>query len=174
MGLTSPALRALGPNRTLVLLDGQRSVPSAMTGEVDTSTFPQLLVNRVEVVTGGASAAYGSDAVAGVINYVLDKEFTGFKSEVGAGVSKYGDDENWKADLARGFPFADGRGHALLSGEFYETDGISDIGMGRGPSATGSTTRTCAWRTRTTQRPMDSRSTLFAPTLATHVRSKVV
>jgi outer membrane cobalamin receptor len=67
-------LRALGTNRTLVLFDGQRSVVSAATGVVDVNTFPQTLIERVEVVTGGASSQYGSDAVGGVVNFMLDKD----------------------------------------------------------------------------------------------------
>ncbi|HMO83356.1 MAG TPA: TonB-dependent receptor plug domain-containing protein, partial [Lacipirellulaceae bacterium] len=76
-GISALNLRALGTGRTLVLLDGQRSVVSAATGQVDTNTFPQSLISRVEVVTGGASSAYGSDAVGGVVNFILEKTYTG-------------------------------------------------------------------------------------------------
>ena len=123
-GIAGVALRSLGGNRTLVLLDGQRSVPAVSTGVVDTNNFPQQLIARVETVTGGASAVYGSDAVAGVVNFVLDRKFTGFKAELSGGSTTYGDGKNWKVALARGVPFADGRGHLLLSGEAVDDDGI--------------------------------------------------
>ena len=84
-------LRSLGTGRTLVLIDGQRSVNSILTGGVDINTFPQQLVSRVDVVTGGASAVYGSDAVSGVVNFVLDKTYTGIKAEASGGVTSYGD-----------------------------------------------------------------------------------
>jgi iron complex outermembrane receptor protein len=72
-GLSSFSLRGLGTIRTLTLLDGQRVVPANITGVPDISLFPQLLVQRVDVVTGGASASYGSDAVGGVVNFITDK-----------------------------------------------------------------------------------------------------
>jgi len=76
-GINALNLRNLGAVRSLVLLDGRRITPSAITGIVDINTIPQQLVKRVDVVTGGASAQYGSDAVAGVTNFVLDKTYTG-------------------------------------------------------------------------------------------------
>jgi len=72
-------LRSFGAQRTLVLLDGQRVVASNTNGTVNVDTLPQLLVQRVDVVTGGASAVYGSDAVSGVVNFILNKKFDGFK-----------------------------------------------------------------------------------------------
>ena len=123
-GLAALNLRALGSTRTLVLLDGQRSVPSAVTGQVDVNNMPQALVSRVDVVTGGASAAYGSDALSGVVNFVLDKTYTGIKGLVEGGVTTYGDDRSWKINLTAGVPFAGGRGHFLINGEANHTDGI--------------------------------------------------
>ena len=116
-GVNTLNLRSLGANRTLVLLDGQRSVGSTLTGNVDINTFPQQLIQRVEVVTGGASAVYGSDAVSGVANFVLDKQYTGVKGEISGGVTSYGDGKNYKIALSAGFGFGGGRGHVLLSGE---------------------------------------------------------
>lgn len=110
-------LRSLGNVRTLVLMDGQRVAPSSQTGIVDVNLLPTNLVSRVDIVTGGASAAYGSDAVAGVVNFVLDKNFTGFKGNFNYGQSwKYGDGGTFAGDLAAGFRFAGDRGHVLLSG----------------------------------------------------------
>ena len=118
------SLRNLGPQRTLVLLDGRRFVASTDSGATDINTLPQNLIQRVDVVTGGASAAYGSDAVSGVVNFVLDSKFTGWKSNVQAGTSTYGDADSVKASIAHGRDFADGRGHLLFSGEYYDSDGI--------------------------------------------------
>ena len=116
-------LRQLGVLRTLVLLDGQRMVGSTFDNAVDINTFPQSLVQRVDVVTGGASAVYGSDAVAGVVNFVLDKEFTGVKGEVSGGMTRYYDDEDYKISLTGGFGFAGGRGHVLVAGEHVDKAG---------------------------------------------------
>ncbi len=132
VGLNTPQARNLGTARTLILLDGQRNVGSQQTGQVDVNTFPQQLVSRVEVVTGGASAAYGSDALAGVINYVLDRKFTGIKGEVQGGVTTYGDDRQWNVSLTAGTPFANGRGHFLISGEIARVDGIHGVPRGWG------------------------------------------
>jgi outer membrane receptor protein involved in Fe transport len=123
-------LRSLGIQRTLVLLDGRRFVPSGsngVAGAVDISLFPSALVQRVDIVTGGASAAYGSDAVSGVVNFVLNKRFTGLEGEIQGGETKYGDDQDVKGSLAFGTAFADGRGHFLASAEGYRSDGISSI-----------------------------------------------
>ncbi len=126
-GLNTVNLRGLGSNRTLVLLDGRRSVPSATDGTVDINTIPQGLVKSVEIVTGGASAAYGSDAVAGVINYILDKDYTGIKGDLSYGQTTYGDDDSYRAVLTAGTPFAGGRGHLLLSGTFLQRKGIRGV-----------------------------------------------
>lgn len=75
-------------------------------------------------MTGGASAAYGSDALSGVVNFILDRDFTGIKGEVQAGMTKYRDDKNYSGQLTYGTPFANGRGHFLLSGEHTHNDGI--------------------------------------------------
>ena len=74
----------------LAILDGQRVAPANQGGTVNVDTLPQMLMSRVDIVTGGASAVYGSDAVAGVVNFILDKKFTGIKGEVSGGVTGYG------------------------------------------------------------------------------------
>ena len=126
-GISALNLRSLGQNRTLVLLDGQRSVGSTSTGLVDINTFPQALISRVEVVTGGASSVYGSDAVAGVVNFILDRDYTGIKADYEYGVTTYGDNPNHKVSLTGGTEFAGGRGHLLASFEYYTQDGVSTI-----------------------------------------------
>ncbi len=87
IGGNTPDLRGLGTSRTLVLVDGRRFVPSVDSGGVDLNSVPNALVKRSEVVTGGASAAYGADAVAGVVNLILDTKFSGLKIDASAGVS---------------------------------------------------------------------------------------
>ncbi len=126
-GIAALNLRALGQNRTLVLLDGQRSVTSAATGLVDINTFPQALISRVEVVTGGASSAYGSDAVGGVVNFVLDRTFEGLKTDYQYGETTYGDMPNHRFTLTGGTRFGGGRGHAMFSTEYFTQDGILTI-----------------------------------------------
>jgi outer membrane receptor protein involved in Fe transport len=126
-GVSQLNLRGMGTNRTLVLLDGHRYINAAITSgnsAPDINTFPNALIQRVDVVTGGASAAYGSDALSGVVNFVIDHDYTGFKGEVQVGETKYHDDKSLSAQLTYGTPFADGRGHLLLSGEHTHSDGI--------------------------------------------------
>jgi len=119
-------LRGLGPSRTLVLLDGERFVPSTTTGTVDVNLIPSVLVQRTEVVTGGASAAYGSDAVAGVVNFILDKKFEGFKTSVQYGDSQHGDDRDTNVQMAFGTSFADGRVHWIGAAEWDDNQGMGD------------------------------------------------
>ncbi len=126
-GINSVSLRGLGAGRTLVLLDGQRSVASSVGGVVDINTFPQDLVERVEVVTGGASAQYGSDAVGGVVNFILDKKFKGFKMSIDQGVSTYGDGRNYRIAASAGLSFLDDRLHVLLNGEYFRQYGVTSI-----------------------------------------------
>ncbi len=116
-------LRSLGAQRGLILLNGRRLNPSTATGVVDIAILPEELVQRVDIVTGGASAAYGSDAVAGVVNFVLDEKFTGLKGVVQGGVTERGDNLNEKVALTFGTALGD-RGHLLVSGTFYNADGI--------------------------------------------------
>lgn len=117
----------IGGTRTLVLVNGRRSVASAITGVVDINTIPQALISRVEVVTGGASAAYGSDAVAGVVNFILDNKYEGLKLDGDAGITTYGDGFNYSFGAAGGMSFAGGRGHILVSGELAHRDGILQV-----------------------------------------------
>jgi outer membrane receptor protein involved in Fe transport len=135
-GVERTNLRSLGANRVLVLLDGQRVVGSTNAGDVDISNLPSQLISRIDVVTGGASAVYGSDAVAGVVNFVLDKEFTGLKGEISGGETSYGDNKNYKVNLTSGFRFNDGRGRVLLSGEYVDIGGVRGDG-GRSWNRTG-------------------------------------
>lgn len=117
-------LRGLGPNRTLVLVDGQRIVPSSSQGIVDVAILPTLMLKRVDIVTGGASASWGSDAVAGVVNFVLDHDLKGFKASAARGWTDRGQGANWTGSLAYGGALLDDRLHIMAGGEYYENDGV--------------------------------------------------
>jgi outer membrane receptor protein involved in Fe transport len=123
-GLSSFSLRGLGAIRTLTLLDGQRVGGANVTGVPDISLFPQLLIKRVDVVTGGASASYGSDAVGGVVNFITDTRFVGFKANVQGGITNYGDDKQGLVQAAYGTKLFDDRLHLIVSGEYDHEDGV--------------------------------------------------
>jgi outer membrane receptor protein involved in Fe transport len=137
-GLSSFSMRGLQPIRTLTLIDGQRIVPANVTGIADVSLLPQLLIQRVDVVTGGASASWGSDAVAGVVNFVTDKHFVGFKANIQGGVSTYGDDAGGLIQAAAGTDFAGGKGHIEASAEYDYEAGVPSGSLGEiGAGASG-------------------------------------
>ena len=119
-------LRGIGPARTLVLVNGRRFVPTTAQGTVDANYIPAILVERAEVVTGGASAAYGSDAVAGVVNFILDTKLQGIRGEAQAGISERGDDQTIFASLAAGTSFGGDRGHIVIGGEYEDNKGIGE------------------------------------------------
>jgi len=110
-------LRNLLPQRTLVLFDGHRVAPTTSTGIVDVDTVPQYLLKRVEVVTGGVSAIYGSDAISGVVNFITDKDFNGLKANIQYGISDRNDDPAWQGGVAFGTKLGD-RGHFEISYEY--------------------------------------------------------
>jgi iron complex outermembrane recepter protein len=130
-GLNLLDLRGLGSNRTLVLVDGQRVAPSTQTGAVDINNLPTGLLQRVELVTGGASAAYGSDAVAGVVNFIIDRKFKGVKLNLMGGVTDRGDNKNYQITGAFGTSFADNRAHFVASFEHQHEDGIDFIDVNK-------------------------------------------
>src|ERR1700744_1192379 len=119
-------LRGLGSQRTLTLLDGQRFVGDTGLGVPNIDLFPSGLVQRVDIVTGGASAAYGSDAVAGVANFIIDKHYTGLKGSAEVGISNYGDDFETKDTLTWGSDFLGGRAHIEANAEFYMSQGVRE------------------------------------------------
>ncbi|WP_408640580.1 TonB-dependent receptor plug domain-containing protein [Allosphingosinicella deserti] len=123
-GLSSFSLRGVGAIRTLTLLDGQRVVGANVTGVPDISLFPQLLVRRVDVVNGGASASYGSDAVGGVVNFITDTRFRGIKGNIQGGITNYGDDAQGLVQLAVGDSFLDDRLHIVASAEYGKEQGV--------------------------------------------------
>jgi len=122
-GSNSVNLRGIGSNRTLTLLSGRRVVSSQQSGTVDIAMFPTSLIQRVEVVTGGASAAYGSDAISGVSNFVLDTNFSGAKVNVQSGISSRGDHPSQQVEFAFGTGIGE-RGHLITSFDWYDAKGI--------------------------------------------------
>jgi len=124
-GVSSIDLRNLGTSRTLVLVDGQRHVNGDLfTNAVDVSSIPPALVDHVEVVTGGASAIYGSDAVSGVVNIILKKRFEGIDFEAQGGGYDNGFGAKYSASLTGGRTFLDGRLNLVLSGFWNKERGI--------------------------------------------------
>lgn len=128
-GIVTVDLRNLGEDRTLVLVNGRRyvaGVPGSQT--VDFNTIPTEFIERIDVVTGGASAVYGSDALAGVINIITQRNFQGFDLTAQAGITERGDDERYRIGLRMGTNFADDRGNAALAivytsnGEIFARD----------------------------------------------------
>ena len=119
-------LRGLGINRTLTLLNGHRVVSSSPFGGVDINVFPSEAIQSLETVTGGASAAYGSDAVAGVVNFILNRNFDGLQLSAQAGITERGDNESYEVSGIFGTDIGD-RGHLIVSGEFAEQDGVHDF-----------------------------------------------
>ncbi len=114
-GQANVNLRGLGQQRTLVLVDGRRMQPSGSDGTVDLNLIPPALVESVEVITGGASSTYGSDAVAGVVNIKLKKHFSGVQIDAGTGWTFEGDGANSNIGVTIGSDFADDRGNAFVS-----------------------------------------------------------
>ncbi len=124
LGATTVNLRGLGPNRTLTLMNGRRMVPFNQIGTVDISMFPSALTQRIDVVTGGASAAYGTDAVGGVVNFILDTKFTGLDLRGQGGISDRGDNGTGGASVAFGTQLTD-RIHVLGSIDYNHSAEIS-------------------------------------------------
>jgi iron complex outermembrane receptor protein len=129
IGASLANLRGLNPfygTRTLTLVDGERFVPSTNGGAVDLTLIPSNLVARVETVTGGASAAYGSDAVAGVVNVILDTKLNGFKFQADGGATSHGDGADKHVSAAWGSPLLDGRAHFIIGGEYEHAGEIGN------------------------------------------------
>ncbi len=121
-GQSYASLRGLGAKRTLILLDGRRLQPSNPDGSVDLNIIPEALIENVEVITGGASTAYGSDATAGVVNFKLKRSFEGLTADAQYGISEKGDAESFRFSVTGGSSFADGKGRAVLSFDYTNRD----------------------------------------------------
>ncbi|MBC38860.1 MAG: TonB-dependent receptor [Oceanicaulis sp.] len=124
-GVNTIELRNLTEDRTLVLMNGRRFVAGLPgTNNVDFNSIPTELIDRVDVVTGGASAVYGSDALAGVVNVILKDDFEGVVASTQAGISDEGDDETYRASLTMGSMFDQGRGNAVVSTTWSRENGV--------------------------------------------------
>lgn len=117
-----------GSGRTLTLLDGRRVVPANGYGSVDINILPQALVQRIETVTGGASAAYGTDAVAGVVNFILNTDYEGWEVGVEGGITGRGDHETYDVSATWGTKLLGGRAHLLLSADYYHANRVLNYG----------------------------------------------
>lgn len=130
-GVANINLRNLGANRSLVVVDGQRWVSGgARTQAVDLNTIPSALIERTEVVTGGASAIYGADAITGAVNVIMKKQVKGVHVSVTDGISGLGDAAQKHAEISAGTSFAGGRGHILFGADWTSTDPITDAQRG--------------------------------------------
>lgn len=128
-GLATVNLRNLGADRTLVLIDGRRSVAGVPgTAQVDLSMIPTPFIERVDVLTGGASAVYGSDAVAGVVNFIYKKKYEGLQLNIQGGISERGDDRQFVANATYGANFGDGRGNIMVYGGYVNEGVVENAG----------------------------------------------
>ena len=142
VGSTLANLRGLNPffgTRTLTLVDSRRFIPTTQGDSVDLNFIPSILIDRTEVVTGGASAAYGSGAVSGVVNILLDHNLEGVKLDLDYGSTGEGDGDNVHMGVAGGSKFGDDRGHFVVGAEYQQQDAIQSCsdardwcGQGRG------------------------------------------
>ena len=123
-GQVNVDLRGLGPTRTLVLLDGRRITPSNVDGVVDINTIPQALLDNIEVVTGGQSTSYGSDAIAGVLNFKLKHNFQGVVVDALYGRDQPGDGPQQGVNVTAGSNFDNDRGNAVLSLGYSNRDAL--------------------------------------------------
>ena len=134
-------LRGIGTNRNLVLLDGRRIVPANLGGVVDLNNIPVALLERTDVLTGGASTTYGADAISGVVNFITKRDFAGIDLSLSEQITEEGDGNVFRGDLLIGANFDDGRGNAVLSVGYQQVDpvyqGDRDISVFNISSTTG-------------------------------------
>lgn len=117
-------LRNLGENRNVVLIDGNRLVPAELNGLFDLNNIPLALIERVEVLTGGASTTYGADAISGVVNFITKSDFAGMEANVANQITEQGDGNYVRADLTLGANFDDGRGNVVFSVGYQQSDPV--------------------------------------------------
>jgi len=130
VGASTVSLRQLGANRNLVLLDGRRGTPINGAGVIDLNTIPSAAIQRVEIITGGASSTYGADAVGGVVNFILKKNFQGVEADAQMSLTQYGDGREYRVSVITGANFDDGRGNVMLGLEHFEREKILQVDRG--------------------------------------------
>ncbi|MDG5749073.1 TonB-dependent receptor [Qipengyuania sp. XHP0207] len=117
-------LRGIGSNRNLVLLDGRRFTPADTTGRVDLNNIPLAVIERTEILTGGATTTYGADAIGGVVNFITKRDFEGVEATFSEQITEEGDGNVFRADVTIGANFDDGRGNAVLSLGYQNQDPV--------------------------------------------------
>ena len=117
-------LRGLGASRNIVLLDGNRIAPSGLLGRVDLNNIPLALVERVDSLTGAAVTTYGADAITGVVNFITKRDFAGFEATVSDQITEKGDGNFFRSDVTLGANFDDGRGNAVVSIGYQQSDPV--------------------------------------------------
>ena len=122
VGISAVSLRGFGPNRTLTLIDGRRAVPANALMVVDINSIPSSMIKRVEIISGGASAVYGADAMGGVSNFILRQDFEGLEVDAQYGSAEAGDNQEIRASAIMGTKVADGKGHIVVATEYYKRD----------------------------------------------------
>ena len=120
VGISAVSLRGLGANRTLTLIDGRRAVPNNALMVVDVNGIPSSMIKRVEIISGGASAVYGADAMGGVSNFILRKDFEGLEVDGQYGGTDAGDGQEIRGSAIMGTKVADGKGHIVIATEYYQ------------------------------------------------------
>ena len=126
-GASTLNLRGLGPNRNLVLMDGRRAQPANAQLFIDINTIPAAAIEGVEIITGGASAVYGADAIAGVVNFKLRRNFQGFEVDARYGITEHGDNKEPEFSAVMGGNFADGKGNAMFGASFLQRSEVKQI-----------------------------------------------
>ena len=122
VGISTISLRGFGPNRSLVLIDGHRTTPVNALMVTDINSIPAAMIDRVEIITGGASAVYGADAIGGVTNFILKKNYEGAQIDVQDGISQAGDGNELRVSALMGSKIADGKGNIIMGLEYYNRD----------------------------------------------------
>lgn len=117
-------LRGVGSNRNLVLLDGRRFTPADTTGRVDLNNIPLAVIERTEILTGGATTTYGADAIGGVVNFITKRDFEGLEATASQQITEQGDGNVFRVDATIGANFDDGRGNAVLSIGYQNQDAV--------------------------------------------------
>ena len=126
VGIASVSLRGLGANRGLVLVDGRRAIPTNALMIVDINSIPSSMIRGAEIISGGASATYGADALAGVSNMQLRRDFTGLETDLQYGITEVGDNKETRASVIAGTKIADNRGTIVFAAEYYNRGGAYD------------------------------------------------
>ena len=124
LGIASLNLRGIGPNRTLVLVDGRRAQPANAALVIDTNTIPSAAIERVETITGGASAVYGADALAGVVNFILKDDFEGVEMDLQTAATQEGDGEETRFTTLIGVNSDDGDANVMFGAEWYKREAV--------------------------------------------------